>query len=171
MSMSPSLAEALRFSDADLTTNQAGELSISQRAMLQKRQTRTMLIGMSLFFVLAFIATFFIFIAGKSDNAGILLVIGIGLTLCNAVMSGIFFRYWLKLNADLRANRVHRLSGELHRVLKPLNRRVIYYLIRIDTVETVVSKEIFTAFTHEATYTLYRTPYTGILLSAEQGVI
>jgi hypothetical protein len=169
MANATSLQQVLRFTDADLTANRAGNLSDSQTYALNLRKTRLMLIGMGIFFVLAFIATLFIFLGTNPANSGILTLIGIGLTLCNAVMVGSIFRGWLKLNADVSANRVDIIQGNLERVLKPVNRRIITYIIRIQDKETVVSKDVFTAFTHEQSYILYRTPYTGILLSAERG--
>lgn len=169
MADATTLQQALRFSDADLSANREGHLSDSQQIMLQTRKTRLMLIGLFIFFGLAFIATLFIFLGSNPANSGILTLIGIGLTICNALMVGIIFRGWLKLNSDTSAKRVDKIHGKLERVLKPVNRRIITYIIRIQNTETVVSKEVFTAFTHEQSYILYRTPYTGILLSAERG--
>ncbi len=169
MSHETTLAQALRFSEADLSANRTGVLSESQATLLQTRKSRLMFIGINAFFVLAFIATVFIFLGSKPDNAGILTIIGIGLTICNALVMGILFRQWLKLNADTSAQKVAIITGKLERVLKPLNRRVITYIIRVNDTETVIPKDVFIAFVHGKTYTLYRTPYTGILLSAERG--
>jgi hypothetical protein len=169
MKNDPSLAQALRFSEADLSANRTGALSESQTALLQTRKSRLMLIGICAFFILAFIATVFIFLGSKPDNSGILTIIGIGLTICNALVVGIIFRQWLKLNADTSAKKVAIITGKLERVLKPLNKRVITYIIRVNGTETVIPKDVFVVFAHGKTYTLYRTPYTGILLSAERG--
>ncbi|MCU0481360.1 MAG: hypothetical protein MUE54_09120 [Anaerolineae bacterium] len=164
-----SLQETLRFTDADLLANREGHLSDLQQYTLKTRKTRLMIIGILIFFGLAFIATLFIFLGSNPANSGILTFIGIGLTICNALIIGVLFRQWLKLNADIAAERVDKVQGKLERVLKPVNRRIITYIIRVQDTETVVSKEVFTAFTHEQPYILYRTPYTGILLSAERG--
>ncbi len=163
-----SLAQVLYFSDADLSANREGHLSESQIQTLQRRKTRLMMIGAMIFIGLAFVATLFIFLGTKPENSSILTIIGIGLTICNALMVGIIFRQWLKVNSDVAGKRVDIITGKLERVLKPINRRVINYMIRIQQTETYVPKDVFIAFTHGDSYTLYRTPYTGILLSAER---
>ncbi len=163
------LAQAIGFTDADLVANRAGELSQSQRIALQKRRGRALFLGLGAFFGLTMLATLFLFMGSKPDNSDILSIIGVGLTICNALVIGIFFRAWLRLNGDINAGRVLAVSGKLERVLKPLNRRVMNYMIRIGSVEIYVNKEVFIAFEHEASYTLYRTPYNRTLVSAERG--
>lgn len=163
------LAQAIGFSDADLSANRDGKLSEAQLFALQKRRSRVIYIGLGAFGVLTILATLFLFMGSKPDNSGILSLIGVGLSVCNALVIGIFFRAWLRLNGDITVGRVLAVSGKLERVLKPLNRRVMNYMIRIDSVEMYVNKEVFIAFEHEATYTLYRTPYNRTLVSAERG--
>lgn len=163
------LAQAIGFSDGDLLANREGNLSEAQLFALQKRRSRVIYIGLGAFGVLTILATLFLFMGSKPDNSGILNLIGVGLSICNAFMIGIFFRAWLRLNGDINGGRVLAISGKLERVLKPLNRRVMNYMIRIDSVEMYVNKEVFIAFEHEATYTLYRTPYNRTLVSAERG--
>lgn len=163
-----SLSQVLYFSDADLLANREGRLSDAQIQTLHRRKTRLMMIGMMIAIGLAFIATLFIFLGAKPDNSAILTIIGIGLTVCNALMVGVIFRQWLKVNSDVSGNRVDIITGKLERVLKPINRRVMNYMIRVQNTETYVPKEVFIAFTHGESYTIYRTPYTGILLSAER---
>lgn len=169
MADATTLQQALRFTDADLSANRSGILHDSQQHTLKMRKNRLMLIGILVFLGLTFIATLFIFLGSNPANSGILTLIGIGLTICNALIVGIIFRGWLKLNSDISAKRVDKIHGKLERVLKPVNRRIVTYIIRIQDTETVVSKEVFIAFTHDAPYILYRTPYTGTLLSAERG--
>ncbi|HRF95615.1 MAG TPA: hypothetical protein PLZ51_10485, partial [Aggregatilineales bacterium] len=95
-----SLNQVLRFSEGDLVANRQGILSDAQYFALQTRKTRLMWIGVGVFIGLAFVATLFLFWGSKPDNSGILTIIGIGLTICNALAVGILFRQWLKLNAD-----------------------------------------------------------------------
>lgn len=163
------LAQAIGFSDVDLSANRDGKLSISQVAMLKRRRDRVMYIAIVAFFGLTILATLFLFIGSKPDGSVILTVIGIGLTICNALVVGIFFRAWLRMNADIQVGCVLAVTGKLERVLKPFNRRVMNYMIRIETVEMYVTKEMFKAFEHHAVYTLYWTPYNRILVSAERG--
>ena len=161
------LAQAIGFTPDDLAVNREGRLSEMQDYRLRVRRQRAALSGVGLVFIGAFIASGFIFM-GRQQSNGILTLLGIGVTLCNAAITGVFARYWLRLNADIRGGKVNAISGNLVRVVKPVTRRVVNMLIRIDEVELLVSKDVFDAFEHEQRYTLYRTPYTGTLLSAER---
>lgn len=163
------LAQAIGFTEADLSANREGKLSQAQCEQLQKRKTRILLIGFGTFLILTLVATLFLFMGSRPNQSGILSIIGIGLTICNALMVGIFFRGWLRLNADSNTNTVIAIQGEVERVLKPLNRRVMNYMIRIQNIEVYVNKDVFIAFAPQGEYTIYRTPYSGILLSAERG--
>lgn len=150
----------------DLDANRAGELSDMQQYRLRLRQRRGIFIGIALVLVGALVATGFIFMGSREDN-GILTVIGIGVTLCSAAITGIFGRFWMRNSADLHANRAQVFEGELERVIKPMSRSVVTYLIRVGEAEIVVSKDAFKALQHGARYRLYRTPYSGSLLSIE----
>lgn len=166
MTNSP-LMQLLEFSPDDLALNREGKLSENQHYRLRLRRRRTELTGLFTVLIAAFIATAFIFI-GNRNNSPILIFVGIGITLVSAYLSGTFLRHWLRLNSDINGGKVIITSGKLERVLKPLNRRVIHYIIRVGQVELAVSKEEFTTFEHEASYHLYRAPYSGTLLAAER---
>jgi hypothetical protein len=161
------LMRELEFTADDLAVNRAGHLSETQLDRLRARRKRSIATGIAIMLLLAFIASLCIF--GGIQGSGVLLIIGIGLTLISAVITGTFARYWLRLSADIRENTVSAFSGQLERVVKPVNRRVVAYLVRIGGAEFTVNKEQFKAFAHEAQYTLYRAKYTGTLLSAEGG--
>lgn len=161
------LQQALNFSDDDLNANRNGALSEMQMYQLRVQRRRGIFTGVLILLVVALIATLFIFFGGQNDSP-ILTVIGIGITLCNAALTGIFGRYWLRLTGDIRRGEVNALQGELVRVVKPVTRRVANTLIRIDEVELLVNRTTFDAFQHKQRYILYRAPYTGILLSAER---
>ena len=118
--------------------------------------------------VMVFIASLFIFAGQQEDGSAILTAIGIALTLLNAAFIGIFARFWLRLSADIGEKRIQTTTGNLERVIKPVNRRVLNYLIRVGEVEVFVPKAVFDAFEHNVPYTLYRAPYTGTLLAAER---
>jgi hypothetical protein len=94
---------------------------------------------------------------------------GIGVTICNAALVGLLARHWLRLPADIREGRAIANSGELERVIKPVSRRVMQYMIRVREAEVMVNKDVFEAFEHQRPYILYRAPYTGTLLSADRG--
>ena len=68
---------------------------------------------------------------------------------------------------SLQGKKVLIISGKLERVLKPINRQIVNYMIRVGEVEVFVNKETFAVLQHEQPYTLYRTPYAGILLAIE----
>jgi hypothetical protein len=154
------------FTPADLAANRDGALSEMQRYRLRVRLRRAMLIAGLVIFAGALIATGFIFAGGRDGNP-ILLIVGAGVTICCAAITAIYGRYALRLNADVQAGRALRFEGELARVVRPVTRRVLIYLVRVGEAEAVVSKEAFDAFVHGARYRLYRTAYTGTLLSVE----
>lgn len=161
------LMRELEFTADDLAANRAGQLSEVQIDRLRARRKRSIVTGIAMTLALAFVASLCIF-SGLQGSA-VLLIIGVGLTLVSAVITGTFARYWMRLSADIRENAVTAFSGKLERVVKPVNQRVVTYLLRVGGAEFAVNKEQFKAFAHEAPYTLYRAKYTGMLLSAESG--
>jgi hypothetical protein len=163
----PQMGSMFEFSADDLEANRGGQLSEMQHYRLRVRRQRTALIGIAVVMVLAFLAALCIY--GGRDGSTILTLIGMGITLCSAAITGVLGRYWLRLNADIQGNKVDALNGTLERVLKPVNKRVITYVVRLNGASFTLSKEAFMLFEHEKSYTLYRTPYTGTLVSAERG--
>ena len=150
----------------DLDANRQGKLSEMQNYHLRVRRQQAILTGASLIFLFIISATVLIFL-GRRQESSILTIIGIGVTLGNAAMTGIFARYWLRINADIQRGKVHTITGTLERVVKPVTRRVVNMMIRVEGFETIVNKEVFESFNHKQPYKLYTTPYTGSLLSAE----
>ncbi|NOG48993.1 MAG: hypothetical protein HND48_05650 [Chloroflexi bacterium] len=53
-------------------------------------------------------------------------------------------------------------------MVKPVNRRIVTYLLRVESAEFSVTKETFKLFDHEKPYALYRAKFSGLLLSAER---
>ncbi len=160
------LAWALDFSEDDLQANRQGKLSEMQIYHLRLRRQRAVLTGLAIIFLFVLSATGLLFL-GRTQDSAILTILGIGVTLGNAAMTGIFARYWLRINADIRQGKVRAITGRLERVVKPVTRRVVNMLIRVEDYETIVTKEAFDSFAHLQPYTLYVTSYTGALLSAE----
>ncbi len=159
----PTLMRELGFTAEDLTANRAGMLSEMQHYQLRTRRRRSMVIGLCFVVVVAFIASGLIFVGGL-----ILTLIGVGVTVCGAALMGLFARHWLRLTADIQGRRVRAHQGPLERVIKPVTRRVLNYMIRVDGAEVFISKEAFDLFQHQQHYAIYRAPATGTLLSAEQ---
>jgi hypothetical protein len=138
-----------------------------QHYRLRVRRRRTELIGAAALVAAVLIASGFIF-AGNRGESPILSLIGIAITICSAALTGNLARFWLRLNADINKGRITRSTGTLERIVKPANRSIVYYAVRVDGAEVMVSKEAFDQFAHGERYTLYRAPYTGALLSAEK---
>ncbi len=159
------LMRELDFTPDDLAANRAGHLSDMQGYRLRLRRMRSVATGVAILVSMAFIASLCIY--GGVHGSGILLIIGIGLTIVSAAVTGTFARYWLRLSADIRENAVSAFTGPVERVVKPINRRIVSYLLRVGGAEFAVNKETFKLFMHDAPYTLYRAKYTGTLLSAE----
>ncbi|MBK8134866.1 MAG: hypothetical protein KA401_00750 [Anaerolineae bacterium] len=162
----PSLMRELDFSAADLAANRDGQLSETQVNRLRLQRNRAAAAGLGILFVLALVASICIFAGTR--GSGILLVIGLGLTIVSAVVMSMFARYLLRLSADIRESKTSAFSGTLERIIKPVNRRVATYLLRVGGAEFSVTKDVFKVFEHETAYTLYRAKFTGMLLSAEE---
>lgn len=159
--------QAAGFTAQDLAANREGRLSERQDYQLRLRRIRAALIGSLLVLLGVFVATLFLFFGSRQSNM-ILSLVGIGITLCNAVLAGTFARYWLRLTSDIRGGVVVATSGPLERVVKPVSRRVVNTMLRVADAEVFVSKELFEATAHRLPYTLYRAPTTGALLSLER---
>jgi len=162
------LMQVLGFTPDDLEANRAGRMSAMQHYRLRLQRRRSIFLGALVLLVVTLIASLSIFAGSRQDGSAILTVIGIGVTICNAALMGVVVRHWLRLTMDIRDETVQMTSGALERVIKPVTRRVVNTLIRVDGMEIMVSKEAFGAFEHGSSYTLYRAPHTGRLLSAER---
>lgn len=167
MKQTTQFMKLLHFDQEDLAFNRQAKLSDNQRDDLMTRRRRTMWVGGVIMILAVLLATTAIFL-GRRNDTSLLTIIGIGVTICNAAIIGIFSRYWLRLSNDINRGEILVLKGKLERVVRPINRRIAMYTVRIDEVEVTVSKDLFKEFQHGARYRLYRTPYTGILLAAEE---
>lgn len=111
------LMQALQFTKDDLNANREGQLGDSQRVRLQSLQTRAILVGIAGFFGFSLLATIFLFF-GSENGFLIMTLIGIFLTLCNAIFVGMFARQYMRLRADLDNGQIEIISGEMERVVK-----------------------------------------------------
>lgn len=161
------LSQLLNFTPDDLAMNREGKLSEMQDYRLRVRRRRTEVLGVMLVLGSAFIASVCIYLGNRNDSP-IMTLVGISITICSAALTGVFVRFWLRVNEDIRSGKVLIHSGTLERVLKPVNRRIVTYIIRVDQAEVAVDKETFIAFEHGASYRIYRAPYSGSLLAAER---
>src|SRR5688572_16429231 len=103
------LMSRLRFTAEDVAANQEGSFSEAQEARLRQQQARLLWIGAAAFFGAVFLATLFLFI-GQRNQTLVLTIIGVLLTMVNAIWVGSVARQWLRLSADLRENRVEILE-------------------------------------------------------------
>ena len=163
--LADSLMPPLQFTEADLIANRQGHLGDNQRQRLQGLQTRALLIGTLGFFGFALVATIFLFF-GSENNLLIMTLIGIFITICNAIYVGIFARQYMRLRADLHSGEIDVLEGQLERVVIP-NGRMNNFLLRIKDEEFYVKKDLFKLFRHDVHYRFYRTIHSHVLLSAE----
>lgn len=161
------LSQLLNFTPDDLVMNREGKLSEMQEYRLRVRRRRTEILGILLVLAGALIATGCIYLGNHNDSP-IMTLVGIGITICSSALTGVFVRFWLRVSEDIRSGKVLIHSGTLERVLKPVNRRIMTYIIRVDQAEVAIDKETFIAFEHGAPYRIYRAPYSGSLLAAEK---
>ena len=159
------LMTEMGFDKQDLQANRAGKLSSRQIARLQALQRRALLIGAIFFFSLALLATLFIFM-GQQNESLVLSLIGMLMTICNAIGTGFFARQWMRLAADLRSGTCMAVRGPLERVIRP-NGQINQFVLRISPAEFSVRKEIFKQFRHDKAYALYYTRHAWLLLCAE----
>lgn len=159
------LMQHLEFTTDDLHANREKQLGENQRIRLEALQNRAILFGILGFFAFALIATIFLFF-GSDDGLFIMTLIGIFMTICNAIFVGMFARHYMRLRADLSANEIEVIEGDLERVVIP-NGRMNNFLIRINGEEFYVKKDLFKLFRHEVPYRFYRASHSRVLLSAE----
>ena len=167
MSYNDDLPQTLGFTPDDITCNRDGSLSDSQREKLRRMRQRALLVGGSIVVALIFVATGFLFV-GQQNDSPIMTLVGIGLVMCNVVIMGVFTRYWLRLDGDLREGKVHSASGRAERVLRVTRgQRVSSYVLKIGEERFPTTRDTLKAFEHEKPYRAYYTPYARVLLSAE----
>ncbi len=159
------LMQLLGFDADDLRANQTGQLSDRQRSRLLAIRRRVLLINLAILLVVIFVAALLIFLGGRGSP--ILTLVGIGLTLLNALVMGFFVRSMLRLTADLQAGEVETLNGKAAHTVRVMARRATLYIVRIGEREIVVDQSVFESFASDARYRVYRAPRSGVLLAAE----
>ncbi len=165
MSSAPDLMRLLDFTPDDLQANRAGKLSPRQAARLVRIRRRSTLVSAGIMVVIGLAATVVMFLAQR-DNSVIGLLVGITLTIINAIVMARAVQNWLRLADDLRGGAVETLSGGVQRTVRVIGRALIYVL-KIDQREVVVPKAVFKAVPEGARYRLFRAQRSGTLLAAE----
>jgi hypothetical protein len=165
MTMTNALMELLRFSEEDLATNRAGMLSEAQVERLRGARRRALLVSVGALVVIALVASGLLFIAEQGGSwVGVL--VGIALTLVNALIMARAVQSWLRTEDDLRRGAVKQIEGNVKRTVRVFGRLPVY-MLTINGREVVVTKEVFNAVKDGGYYRFYRARRTGTLLTAE----
>ncbi|MEM9953720.1 MAG: hypothetical protein AAF846_19075 [Chloroflexota bacterium] len=159
------LMQPLQFDQNDLQANRDGLLSDNQRERLQSLQVRALSVGLGGFFGFALLATIFLFF-GSENGFIIMTLIGMFITIVNAIFVGMFARQYMRLRADLHDGDIEVISGEMERVVKA-DGRMNNFLLRVGDDEFYVKKDLFRLFRHEVHYHIYRAKHSRVLLAAE----
>lgn len=164
-SASAGLMTALNFTEIDLNANRTGDISLTQAERLRKSWRRTLWISLLILFAVLIGASLLIY-TGQRQGNGILLVMGVALTIINAFIMGRLVQARYRLVADLRPPVVVH-DGQIERTLRIIGRGRLY-ILKIDGRELIVTRPIFNAFEDKARYRLYRTSASKQILSAER---
>jgi uncharacterized membrane protein len=159
------LASALDFNSDDLQVNRSGMISERQRARLRASRSRAALLSVLALVVIGLVAAGVLFLA-QQGKSWIALLIGIALTVVNALIMGRMVQNWLRTAGDLQRAEVQTLSGVVTRTVRVIGRAVIYVLA-IDGRELIIPKEVFNAIADGSRWRLYRAAQTGTLLAGE----
>jgi hypothetical protein len=160
-----SLAAALNFNTDDLSANRGGNLSQAQAERLQRLRFRSTLITVLIVVINGVAASAFLFI-GQREESFLLILVGIGVTIINAILVARAIQNWLRVQSDLQKDAVANVSGEVTRTARVFGRRV-FFVLAIGRQEFVVNKPVFNAVAEQKRYRLYYSPRSRTLLSAE----
>ncbi|MCC6617064.1 MAG: hypothetical protein IT320_26565 [Anaerolineae bacterium] len=159
------LARLLDFTPEDLQANHDGRLSPRQTTRLKRLRRRTTLINAAIMFLIGLAAAVVLFLSQR-DASAVGLLVGLALTVINAVVMARAVQNWLRLADDLRGGDVETLNGVVERTVRVIG-RVLIYVLKVDRGELVVPKDVFNAVPDGARYCFYRARRSGTLLAAE----
>ncbi len=163
------LMAALQFTSDDLAANRAGKLSDRQRERLRRSGRSIFYAAVGLALALSIGAALLIYL-GQRNESPILRLVGVALTVINAVVLAVGVGSGLRLRADLRAGQVVAVSGVVRRVVRVSGRSAAYVLaveLPQGTLRLNVSKAVFNSFQDGVRYHLYRTLSARLLVAAE----
>lgn len=156
---------ALGYGAPDLAENQAGRLSAAQRERLRKSAGRALVIGVLIVVGVGLAATILLYL-GRLNGSVILNIVGIALTLVNAVILVTLVQNRLRVGGDLNAGTVTAVTGTVARTVRVQN-RLVTYVLKLGDEEINVSRAVFATFADGGRYRLYRTPASKTLVGAE----
>jgi hypothetical protein len=158
------LSDALHFNDEDIAANRDGRLSADQQVRLRRGFRRILIAGIIGIILIGLAATTLIFL-GQQNSATVLVILGIVLTVLNAIIVGFLVRSRLRLQSDL-TKPVRMQDGIVNRTLR-ISGRSPTYILKFEGDEIIVNKNAFNAFIDGAVYKLYRTAASDTLVAAE----
>lgn len=161
------LRSVLRFDDADLDANRAGQPSPRQRMRLRAgwQRARLTYAAVAVINVIGAIACLF---AGQQGGSLVLSLIGFAFLGINAAVVGLAAQAYLRYNRDAASGAVVVLAGYPQHTIRVAGRSLTYVLT-VNDERLYVTKEVFLAIERDTTaYRFYRTPGTNTLLSVER---
>lgn len=159
------LMRLLDFDKDDLNANRRGQLSARQQARLRRTRSRATALNVLLLVFIVLCATGALYLA-QTRNSIVGLLIGILLTVVNAILMARTLQNWLRVAEDLRTQRVEALSGAVERTVRVVGRAIIYVL-KVGGREFIAPKAVFNTVPEGERWHFYRAPRSGTLLSAE----
>lgn len=161
--------QALQFTSDDLAANRLGVVGPSQAARLRRTLRRALIIGLIILALGVLLAAACLYFGDRNDD-GVLTLVGIALTVFNAIVVGFLVQWWLRARMDLHQPLL-AATGLLHRTVRARpNGQLLGFVLRLEDspFEVRVSRQVFNAFSDGAAYRLYRAAGSRQLLSAEE---
>lgn len=162
------LMQALQFTSDDLAANRRGAIGPTQAARLHRTLRRALIAGLIVLALGVLLAAVCLYFGDRHDDL-VLTLVGIALTVFNAIVVGFLAQWWLRARADLRQPLLVT-SGLIHRTVRARpNGQLLGFVLHLEDspVEVRVSRQVFNAFSDGAVYRLYRSAGSRQLLSAE----
>jgi hypothetical protein len=175
------LADALNFTEADLSANRAGSMTARQLKHLWIKRLGMALAWVGVFFVASGFAVFSIYFLLLSLNSlfrslgDFLLSLPSIITAlaAGALAVGCFYllftdrkQRWFAYGDDLKARSVNCTTGQLTKG-EVVGRKINYWTISVGNERFKINQKIFSCFEQYGFYHVYFTPHTRIILSAE----
>jgi hypothetical protein len=162
-----SLMDSLQFTESDLSANRNGKMSAAQKEAFGRTWRRGLAIRLVILVITILIATTFLYV-GQTAGSPAFTLLGITMTICNAVIVGQAAQAYLRYSGDTGRQPVIEQEGNIERILRINQRaRTSAYFIRLGEHEIRVTKPVFNAFVEGGRYRVYRAPVSKIVLSAE----
>ena len=176
------LANALNFTEADLSANRAGSMTARQLRRLQIKRLGMSLVWVGAFLLASGFAIFSIFFLLLSLNSlfrslgDFLLSLPAIVTAvaAGALAVGCFYllftdrrQRWLAYGDDLKNGIANCATGQLMK-REVVGNKLHYWMIAVGNEQFNITQKVFPCFEQNGFYHVYFTPHTYIVLSAER---